>query len=177
MAARSQARWGSLVIAAVAGTCVALAGCSSTTSTGANTPSTSLPSGAVTVPPAPPGNGVTGLPKLTGNFCTDLKDIGTNFQLPASAQSSVKAARKQGVQYLSKLNAYFTGLEKEAPPQVANDLRTIAADLQSTASSISTKSLNSLPKIEQRLQNLTTNGATGTAFRNLIGYLVTKCHG
>jgi hypothetical protein len=159
------------------GTCVALASCSSSTTTGANSPSTSLPSGAVTVPPTPTGVAAGSVGKLTGNFCNDFKSIGTNFQLPASAQSSTSAAQTQGVRYLNKLDAYFTGLAKEAPPQVANDLRTIAADFQSTSSAISSKSLNSLPKIEQKLQNLTTNGATGTAFRNLIGYLVTKCHG
>lgn len=176
MAARSQVRWGSLVIAAVAGTCMALAGCSTSTTT--NTPSTGLPSGAVTVPPTPAaGAGAGSVGKLTGNFCNDFKNIGTNFQLPASAQSSTSAAESQGVKYLNKLNAYFTGLAKEAPKQVANDLRTIAADFQSTSSAISSKNLSSLPKIEQKLQNLTTNGATGTAFRNLIGYLVTKCHG
>jgi hypothetical protein len=175
MAARSQARWGALVITAVAGTCVALAGCSTSTTT--NTPSTGLPSGAVTVPPTPVAGGAGSVGKLTGNFCNDFKNIGTNFQLPASAQSSTSAARRQGVRYLNKLNAYFTGLAKEAPAQVANDLRTIAADFGSTSSAISSKSLSSLPKIEQKLQNLTTNGATGTAFRNLIGYLVTKCHG
>jgi hypothetical protein len=164
-----------LVIAAVAGTCVALAGCSSTTTSGGNRQPTGLPSGAVTVPPTPAGGGAGSVGKLTGNFCTDLKSIGTNFQLPASAQSSASAAQAQGVRYLNKLNAYFTGLAKEAPPQVAKDLRTIAADFQATSSAISSNSLNSPSKIEQQLQNVTTNGATGTAFRNLIGYLITKC--
>jgi hypothetical protein len=129
----------------------------------------------VTVPPTPAGGGAGGVGKLTGHFCTDFRNIGTTFQVPASAQGSSSAAQKQGLQYLNKLNAYFTGLEKEAPPQVANDVRTIAADLQSTASAVSSKSLSSLSKIEQQLQKLTTSGATGTAFRNLIGYLVTKC--
>jgi hypothetical protein len=173
MAGRSHVQWGSFVIAAVAGTCVALAGCSSSTST--NPPSVSLPSGAVTVPPTPAGGGAGSVGKLTGKFCTDFRNIGTNFQLPASAQGGLSAAQKQGLQYLNKLNAYFAGLEKEAPAQVSKDVRTIAADLQATASAISSKSRGSLSKIQQRLQNLTTSGATGTAFRNLLGYLVSKC--
>jgi hypothetical protein len=175
MAARSQARWGALVIAAMAGTCVALAGCSTSTTT--NTPSTSLPSGAVTVPPTPVAGGAGSVGKLTGNFCNDFKNIGTTFQLPASAQSSGSAARKQGLKYLNKLQAYFAGLAGEAPHQVSNDLRTIAANLQQAVSAAASKSPGSLSKAGQQLQNLTTNGATGNAFRNLIGYVVTKCHG
>jgi hypothetical protein len=174
MTARSRARWGSAVIAAVAGTCLALTGCSSSPS---STPtSTGLPSGAVTVPPTPQaGSASPTVGKLTGNFCNDFRNIGTNFQLPASAQGSVSAAQHQGVQYLNKLEAYFNGLAAEAPAKVAKDLRTIAADFQATASAITSKSLSSLTKIEQQVQNLTTNGASGTAFRNLIAYLVTKC--
>jgi hypothetical protein len=173
MAAQSRARWGSAVIAAVAGTCLALAGCSSSST---STPSVSLPSNAVTTAPAPQeGSAAGGVGKLTGKFCNDFKNIGTNFQLPASAQGSVGAAQHQGVQYLNKLGAYFNGLAREAPPQVSKDLTTIAADFQSTASAITSKSLNSMSKIDQQLSNLTTNGASGTAFRNLISYLVTKC--
>jgi hypothetical protein len=130
----------------------------------------------VTVPPTPQAGPAAGsIGKLTGNFCNDFKTIGTNFQLPASAQSSVSTAQHQGVQYLNKLKAYFTGLAKEAPPSVSKDLRTIAAEYQSISAAITSKSLNSLSKIEQQVQNLTTNGASGTAFRSLIAYLVTKC--
>jgi hypothetical protein len=174
MAARSRVRWRSLVIAAVAGTCVTLAGCSSGPASSDSSPPASGPSAAATAVPSPvPGGAPIG--KLTGNFCNDFKRIGTNFQLPASAQGSLGAAQQTGVRYLNELEAYFTGLAKEAPPQVANDLHTIAADFQSTASAISSKSLSSLSKIETKLQNLTTNGASGAAFRNLISYLVTKC--
>jgi hypothetical protein len=173
VAGRSQARWGSLVVA-VAGTCVALAGCSGS-STSANNPSVSLPSGAVTVPPTPVAGGAGSVGKLTGNFCNDFRNIGTSFQLPASAQGSGSAAERQGLHYLNKLQAYFTGLAGEAPHQVSSDLRTIAADLQRTVAAVSSKNLSSLQKADQQLQSLTTNGATGNAFRNLVGYVVTKC--
>jgi hypothetical protein len=174
----SRARWGSLAIAAVAGTCLALTGCSSSPSSPSNSstaPSTSLPSGAVTTAPTAQAGGAASVGKLTGNFCNDVRSIGTSFQLPASAQGSVSAAQQQGVKYLDKLKAYFTGLAGEAPPQVSKDLRTIAADFQSTASAITSKSLSSAAKIDKQLQNLTSNGASGTAFRNLVSYLVTKC--
>jgi hypothetical protein len=174
MTARSRGRWGSAVIAAVAGTCLALTGCSNGSSS--NPPSTNLPTGAVTVPPTPQAGAASpAVGKLTGNFCNDFRNIGTNFQLPASAQGSVSAAQHQGVRYLNKLEAYFSGLAAEAPKPVAKELRTIAADFQSTAAAITSKSLSSLSKIDQQVQNLTTNGASGTAFRNLIAYLVTKC--
>ena len=174
MLGRSQARWGSLVVAAVAGTCVALAGCSGS-STSANTPSVSLPSGAVTVPPTPAPGATGSVGKLTGNFCNDFRNIGTSFQLPASAQGSASAAQKQGLHYINKLQAYFSGLAGEAPHQVSSDLRIIAADLQRTAAAVSSTNISSLQKAAQQLQSLTTSGATGNAFRNLVGYVVTKC--
>jgi len=154
---------------------VALAGCSGS-STSANPPSVSLPSGAVTVPPTPAaGGGAGSVGNLTGNFCNDFRNIGTSFQLPASAEGSGSAAQRQGLHYLNKLQAYFAGLAHEAPHQVSSDLSIIAAYLQRTEAAVSSKNLSSLQKAAQQLQSLTTNGATGNAFRNLIGYVVTKC--
>jgi hypothetical protein len=134
-----------------------------------------LPSGAVTVPPTPTGGTPPGVGKLTGNFCTDVRGIATSAALPADAQGSLSAAKQHGVQYLNRVKAYFDGLAGEAPSKLKNPLRTIGGSFQTLAAGIATGKYNSVPQIEQQLQSLTTNGASGSAFRKLLAYMVLKC--
>jgi len=168
MAARGRARRWAAVIAVLAGLCAA--GCSGSSSSSSPT---ALPSGAVTVPPAGSASGSIG--KLTGHFCTDVQKIGASARLPADAQGSLSAAKQHGVPYLGQLRAYFNGLAGEAPAKLKSSLRTIAATVQQLAAAVSAGNYSSPAKIEQQLQSLSTNGPSGTAFRNLLAYMVTKC--
>jgi hypothetical protein len=150
--------------------CAALAGCgggsgSPTNSTGAASTGSSSPAGH-----ARASGG-----KLTGNFCTDFMNIGTNIQIPASARGSLSALRQHGVPYLGRIASYFDGLAAEAPAQEGTELRTLASYYREIAASISGGSIQSLAKIEQQLLSLTSTGAAGTAFRQLLTHVETKC--
>ena len=163
-------RWAALVISAVAGACMTFASCSSSSSTSGSLP-TSLPSGAATVPSGPAAGSSGSFGKLTGNFCTDVKSMGNNVRPPADATGNPTATK----QYLNQAKTYFNGLAFEAPKQVAASLHVIAAQVRALASAASSGNDSSLTKIGQKLQSLTTNGATGNAFRNLIDYMLRKC--
>src|SRR5260370_839918 len=163
-------RWAALVISVVAGACVTLASCSSSSGR-SGSPPVSLPSGAVTVPRGPAGGSSGSFGTLTGNFCTDVRAIGNNIRPPAGATGSSTAAKR----YLNQANTYFSGLAAEAPKQVAGALHSVAAELQALAAAVSSGNNNSLTKVGQKLQSLTTTGATGNAFRNLIDYMGRKC--
>ncbi len=169
MSAQSSARWGALVIAVVAGTCVTLTGCGGGSS--ASSPSTPASAGPSVPAADTPGNAV----KLTGNFCTDVKNIGTNIRVPANATGSLSAVRQHGVPYLNQAAAYFNALATEAPAQAGKWLRILAADYQAMAGSIASGNVSSLPKIEQQMVSILTKGAGATALRQLLAYMVTKC--
>ena len=163
-------RWAALVISAVAGACVTLASCSSSSSSPGSLP-TSLPSGAVTAPSGPAAGSSGSFGTLTGNFCGDVRSMGNNIRPPANATGNSTATKR----YLNQAKTYFSGLAAEAPKQVAASLHTIAAQVRALASAASSGNDSSLTKVGQKLQSLTTNGATGNAFRNLIDYMVRKC--
>jgi hypothetical protein len=169
-------RWAALTVAVVAGGCMTLAGCGGSSGGPGNSGATSPSAAATTASPAGTSSGTSGGgAKLSGNFCTDFKNIGQNIKVPASATGSLTALEHNGVRYLDQAAAYFNGLAGEAPPQAGKELRIIASDYHVMAASISSGNYGSLPKIEQQMVSLTTKGAAGTAFRNLITYMVTKC--
>ena len=169
----SAPRVAALLITAVAGTCVTLAGCSSGASTGSSgSLPVALPTAVVTsVPPAP----LSSVLKLTGNFCADFRNLGRNISVPANAQGSLSAFKKHGTVYLNQVAAYFNGLAAEAP-QAGKALRIIAADYSAMASSIASGNLASLSKIDRQLASLATTGTSGAAFRQLVDYMVRNCH-
>jgi hypothetical protein len=164
------ARRAALVISVVAGACVTLAGCSgsssSSTAAGPNHPV------AVDTSPAPVPS-TSG--QLTGKFCNDFKSIAAIARLPANATGSLSELQKNGVPALNKAVTYFDGLAAEAPPKPAQALRVIAADYKAMAASISSGNTDSLSKAASQIANLTTNGSSGDAFRQLITYSLTKC--
>ena len=160
-------RWAALVISAVAGACVTLASCSSSSSS-SGSPPVSVPSGVATVPSGPAAGSSGGFAKLTGNFCTDVRSMGNNIRPPANATGNSTATKH----YLSQAKTYFSGLAAEAPKQVAGSLHAIATRLQALAAAASSGNDSSLTK---KLQSLTTNGTTGNAFRNLLDYMVRNC--
>jgi hypothetical protein len=113
--------------------------------------------------------------RLTGNFCTDFKNIGQSVRIPAGAHDSATTLQQHGVQYLTQAATYFTGLAAEAPQQAGKELRIIAEDYQAIARSIYRSNINSLSKIEKQMESLTSNGATGDGFRQLVTYVTTTC--
>ena len=171
------ARRAALVVSVVAGVCLALAGCSGSSSSsggsgaaasgGANIPAGSNTSSPAAAPPSSTA--------LTGKFCTDFRNVAEQVKLPANATGSKSDLRKYGVPDLNKVAAYLDGLAAEAPAKPAQALRVIAADYKALAASISSGDTGSLSKAVSQMQNLTTNGASGDAFRQLIAYMVTKC--
>jgi len=171
------ARRAALVVSVVAGACLALAGCggSSSSSGGSGTSASggvNIPAGSNTSSPAaaPPGSSA-----LTGKFCTDFQKVGEQVRLPANATGNMNALKKYGVPDLNKVATYFDGLAAEAPAKPAQELRVIAADYKALAASISSGNTSSLSKVTSQMENLTTNGASGNAFRQLIAYMVTQC--
>ena len=171
------ARRAALVVSVVAGVCLALAGCSGSSSSsggsgaaasgGANIPAGSNTSSPAAAPPSSTA--------LTGKFCTDFRNVAEQVKLPANATGSKSELSKYGVPDLTKVATYFDGLAAEAPAKPAQALRVIAADYKALAASISSGDTGSLSKAVSQMQNLTTNGASGDAFRQLIAYMVTKC--
>ena len=155
-----------LVIIVVASGCVLLAGCGG----GSGSPGGSAAGPVKTAPSNPSTSG----PKLTGNFCTDFKNIGQSVKLPA-AKGSPSTLQQQGVQYLAHAATYFNGLAQEAPVQAGKELRLIAGDYQAIAESVYRNDMDSLSKIEKQMQSLTSNGAAGDAFRQMVTYVTTKC--
>jgi hypothetical protein len=168
------ARRAALVVSVVAGACVALAGCSgsSTSSGGSASGGVNIPAGSNTSSPAAAPSGSAA---LSGKFCTDFRNVAEQVRLPANATSSQSDLRKYGVPDLNKMAAYFDGLAAEAPAKPAQSLRVIAADYKALAASISSGNTGSLSKAVSQMENLTTNGASGNAFRQLIAYMVTQC--
>ena len=167
-------RRAALVVSVVAGACLALAGCSgsSSSSGGSASGGVNLPAGSNTSSPAaaPAASGA-----LSGKFCTDFRNVAEQVKLPANATGSKSELRRYGVPDLNKVATYFDGLAAEAPAKPAQALRVIAADYKALAGSISSGDTGSLSKAVSQMQNLTTNGASGDAFRQLIAYMVTKC--
>jgi len=166
-------RVAALLITAVAGTCVTLAGCGGgASSSSSGSLPTAVPTAVVTsVPPAP----LSSVLKLTGNFCADFRNLGRNISVPANAQGSLSAFKKHGTVYLNQVAAYFNGLAAEAPPQAGKELRIIAADYTAMASSIASGNLASLSKIERQMASFASTGTSGAAFRQLVDYMVRNC--
>lgn len=174
MPAFGNARWVVLVTAALAGACLTLAGCGgSGSSSGSAAGGPNIPLSSASPASAAGTPGTAG--KLTGNFCTDFKNLGTNIKVPANAQGSLSAFKQYGAPYLREVAAYFNGLAGEASPQAGQWLRTIAADYQALAGSIASGNLSSLPKVEQQMASLASTGTSGTAFHQLVAYMLTKC--
>jgi hypothetical protein len=168
MPATRPARWALPGTAAVILTCAALAGCGGGSG---GSPGASSSTG----PSSPAGTSSASAGKLTGNFCTDFNNIGTNIQMPADAQGSLSALQRNGAPYLEKVASYFNGLAAEASPQAGQELRILASDYHAMAASISGGNIQSLTKLEQQIVSLTTKGASGSAFRQLLTYVATKC--
>jgi hypothetical protein len=169
------ARRAALVVSVVAGACLALAGCggSSSSSGGSGTSGgVNIPAGSNTSSPAAAPSGSSA---LSGKFCTDFQKVGEQVRLPANATDSTSALKKYGVPDLNKVAAYFDSLAAEAPAKPAQELRVIAADYRALAASISSGDTGSIGKVVSKMENLTTSGASGTAFRQLIAYMVTQC--
>ena len=174
------ARRAALIVSVVAGVCVTLAGCSgSSSSSGGTTGSGGAASGGPNQPAglstSPPASGVPGSSQLTGKFCDDFKSVGAHVTLPANATGSLTELRSRGVPAINQVATYFDGLAAEAPAKPAQALRVIAADYKALAASISSGSAGSVSKAVSQMQNLTTNGSSGSAFRQLIAYMITKC--
>ena len=174
------AKRAALVVSVVAGACLALAGCSgSSSSSGGTTGSGGAASGGPNQPAglstSPPASSIPGSTQLTGKFCDDFKSVGAHVTLPANATGSLTELRSRGVPAINQVATYFDGLAAEAPAKPAQALRVIAADYKALAASISSGDTGSLSKAVSQMQNLTTNGASGDAFRQLIAYMVTKC--
>jgi hypothetical protein len=174
MPAFGNARRRAVVTAVLAGACLALAGCGgSNSSSGSAAGGPNIPLSSAS--PASAGGTSGSAGKLTGNFCTDFKNLGTNIKVPADAQGSLSALQQHGAPYLSEAAAYFNGLAGEASPQAGKELRIIAADYQALAASIASGNLSSLSEVEQQMASLATKGTSGTAFRQLLAYMLTKC--
>jgi hypothetical protein len=163
--------------AAVILTCAALAGCGAASGSPGNSTNTAAPttSSPPTRSSSPASNGAASGGKLTGNFCTDFNNIGTNIQIPASAQGSLSALQRHAVPYLNRIASYFDGLAAEAPPQAGRELRILGSDYHAIAASISSGTSQSLSALEQQVLSLTTKGSASTALRQLITYVATKC--
>jgi hypothetical protein len=169
-------RLAALVVSVVAGACVTLAGCGGNPS-GSSGSGTSV-SGGVNIPASstsPSASATSGSGKLTGDFCNDFKNIGEHVKVPANVTGSLSELRQNGVPALNTVAAYFDALAGEAPAKAGQELRVIAADYRALAASITSGNTNSLSKVVSQMENLTTNGASGTAFRQLIAYMATKC--
>ena len=174
------ARRAALIVSVVAGVCVTLAGCSgSSSSSGGTTGSGGAASGGPNQPAglstSPPASSIPGSTQLTGKFCDDFKSVGAHVTLPANATGSLTELRSRGVPAINQVATYFDGLAAEAPAKPAQALRVIAADYKALATSISSGSSGSVSKAVNQMQNLTTNGSSGSAFRQLIAYMITKC--
>ena len=167
------ARRAALVISVVAGACLTLAGCSgsSSSSGGAAAGGPNQPVPVNTSPASlPPTVG-----KITGKFCNDFKSIGAIARIPDNATGSLSELRQRGVPALNRAATYFEGLATEVPAKQAQALRVVAADYKAMAASISSGNTTSLGEAVSQAENLTTNGSSGSAFRQLITYSVTKC--
>ena len=177
------ARRAALIVSVVAGVCVTLAGCSGSSSSSGGTSGSSGSGGSASGGPnqpaglstSPPASGVPGSSQLTGKFCDDFKSVGAHVTLPANATGSLSDLQKHGVPAINQVVTYFDGLAAEAPAKPAQALRVIAADYKALATSISSGNAGSVSKAVSQMQNLTTNGSSGNAFRELIAYMVTKC--
>ena len=171
MPARRTARWAVPGAAAVILSCAALAGCGS--SGGSSPSAASAPSSGGSPPSA--GNASAHNGKLTGNFCADFKNIGANMPIPAVASGSLATMEQHDGRYLNQVADYYSRLAAEAPPQVGQEIQSIASAYQDLASSIVSGSTHSLSQIEQRVGTLTSSGAAGQAFKKLVIYMTTKC--
>ena len=174
MPAFGNARWGALVTVTLAGACLTLAGCGgSSSSSGSAAGGPNIPLSSVSPASAGGTSGTAG--KLTGNFCADFKNIGTNIKVPANAQGSLSAFKQYGAPYLREVAAYFNGLAGESSPQAGKWLHIIATDYQALAGSVASGNLSSVSKAEQQMASLTTKGTGGTAFHQLLVYMLAKC--
>jgi len=171
MPARRTARWAVPGAATVILSCAALAGCGP--SGGSSPSAASAPSSGGSSPSA--GNASAHNGKLTGNFCADFKNIGANMPIPEAASGSLATMEQHDGRYLNQVADYYSGLAAEAPPQVGQEIRSVASAYQDLASSIVNGSTHSLGQIEQRIGTLTSSGAAGQAFKKLVIYMTTKC--
>jgi hypothetical protein len=151
--------------------CAALAGCGG--SGGPAQSAGSPPSSGGSSSPA--GNASANTGKLTGNFCTDFKNIGENIPIPPSAAGSLATMEQHDGRYLRQVAAHYNKLAAEAPAQAGKEIRLIASAYQGMARSVTSGSTGSLNKLEQQMRSLTTSGAAGNAFKQLVTYVTTKC--
>ncbi len=177
LAIRSIPRVSAIVAAAAAGACLVLSGCG-----GGSIGGTPAASGSSASSGGSSGGGSSASPagtstaSLTGHFCTDLTKIGRSVpRVPAAQLRNLAANRPAAAAILNSFVAEFNGLATEAPPAVASDLRTIAAAYQSEAGAVLSGSATEA-QLKQSARALATSGATGTAFRGLLEYLVLNCH-
>ncbi len=157
--------------AALVLSCAALAGCGGSGGPAQSVASTP-PSGGSS---SSAGNASANTGKLTGNFCNDFKNIGKNIPIPAADTGSLSTMMQHDGKYLRQVAAYYDKLASEAPAQAGHEIQLIASAYRELASSITSTSSGSLTKVEQKITTLTTSGAAGNAFRQLIVYVSTKC--
>ena len=151
--------------------CAALAGCGAAGGPAQSAASTP-PSGGSS---SSAGNASANTGKLTGNFCTDFKNIGKNIPIPAAATGSLAEMERHDGRYLNQVAAYYDRLAAEAPPQAGKEIRLIVSAYQQLASSIAAGGTESMTKLEQQINTLTTSGTAGNAFKQLVLYITTKC--
>jgi hypothetical protein len=166
------------IVAAVAGACLMLGGCgggsiggsaASGSSAGASASATSSSS------PAPVSTASAAKGLLTGHFCTDFTHLGTTLGKLTPAQSkNIEQNRPEAVAFLEQAAADFNGLANEAPGKVGPFMHTLAAEYQTLASAAGSGA--SLTQLKNEAKNVDTVGKSGTAFRQLVQYLVTACH-
>jgi hypothetical protein len=171
MTACRPARRAAPAAAAFVLSCAALAGCGA--SGGPAQSAASMPPSSGSSSSAGSASDNTG--KLTGNFCNDFKNIGKNIPIPAAATGSLAEMERHDGKYLNQVAAYYDRLAAEAPPQAGKEIRLIVSAYQQLASSIASGGSESLAKLEQQVSTLTTSGTAGTAFRQLVRYITTKC--
>ncbi len=168
MRARRPARRAFPGTAAAVLACAALAGCSG--GPGGSSAGATAPSGS-----SSPAGQAAGASKLTGNFCTDFKNSGSNMPIPPAASTSLSTLVQRDSRYLRQVSAYYDRLAAEAPPQAGQDVRIIGSAYQALAGSIANGNTGSFSKIEQQITALTSSGTASKAFRQLVGYVTSKC--
>ena len=95
--------------------------------------------------------------------------------IPAAGSGSLTTMEQHDGKYLKQVSAYYARLAAEAPPQVGQEIRSIASAYQELASSLESGGTQSVSQIERQMGSLTSSGAAAQAFKKLIIYVTTKC--
>ncbi|MEP7023324.1 MAG: hypothetical protein ABJB47_05820 [Actinomycetota bacterium] len=168
-AIRTTQRVSGLAAAAAAGACLLLGACGGSSNgaaaSGSGGASSSAPASSASLAPS------KGL--LTGHFCSDLNNLGKVSQLTAAQQKNLAANRPAMVTYLKQAAVNFDGLGSEGPPNVQKFMHVIAGVYQQFA--VDAGKGTSLAKLKTESAGITTQGASGNAFKQLVHYVGTSC--